>query len=324
MKVSDLMLDLATGDSSVHDAFIQEAAGKVAVSNAIFQAAYKISELPVGSAETYDFVQEAAEVGLPTDPKKARGLACASVNQELAAFYDLVVATAKKVKEATEKSMKLILAAGKKYNISADSGDFENSFVKPLCAAIGKDKGKMSFDKKQFLKGKFSAKIASNYAKGMCCLLAAYGVNIEDSVKNTSSLKSACGCNQSVTSLSDVESNLSNGGKLIAFDNIVSQDSHYTDSVKASDVCDLAMGIYDVLNISKAVIAAASTSAKKTAKLEIDKLCASDAGKDKKISRAAESINDDIKTWTANVTSVTDSIVKGYCDSVSTLTEAMN
>ena len=44
MKVSDLMLDLATGDSSVHDAFIQEAAGKVAVSNAIFQAAYKISE----------------------------------------------------------------------------------------------------------------------------------------------------------------------------------------------------------------------------------------------------------------------------------------
>ena len=84
------------------------------------------------------------------------------------------------------------------------------------------------------------------------------------------------------------------------------------------------MGIYDVLNISKGVIAAASTSAKKTAKLEIDKLCASDAGKDKKISRAAESINDDIKTWTANVTSVTDSIVKGYCDSVSTLTEAMN
>ena len=38
VKVSDIMLDLATGDASVHDAYIQEAMGQVKVSAAIYNA----------------------------------------------------------------------------------------------------------------------------------------------------------------------------------------------------------------------------------------------------------------------------------------------
>ena len=45
MKVSDLMLDMSTGNASIEDAYIQEAFHKIKVSSGIFQAAYDISEL---------------------------------------------------------------------------------------------------------------------------------------------------------------------------------------------------------------------------------------------------------------------------------------
>ena len=83
MKVSDLILDMATGDASAEDVHIQEALGRINVSSSIFEAAYNISELP---SEDISFVQEAADKqGLPTDKEGSVGVSVEAVNQELEA-----------------------------------------------------------------------------------------------------------------------------------------------------------------------------------------------------------------------------------------------
>ena len=78
MKVSDIMLDLATGDASVHDAYIQEAMGQVKVSAAIYNAAKQIALLD--DSERSQIVQEAAEAGLPYDRENSIRLMYGSVD----------------------------------------------------------------------------------------------------------------------------------------------------------------------------------------------------------------------------------------------------
>ena len=46
MKYSEMMINMACGDASKTDAYIQEAVGKINVANAIFALEYKISQLP--------------------------------------------------------------------------------------------------------------------------------------------------------------------------------------------------------------------------------------------------------------------------------------
>lgn len=62
MKVSDIKLDLATGDASIDDAYIMESVGKVKVSSAIFDAADKLYDLPNMNLtrEELQTIQEAA------------------------------------------------------------------------------------------------------------------------------------------------------------------------------------------------------------------------------------------------------------------------
>lgn len=81
MKVSDIMLDLATGDASVHDAYIQEAMGQVNVSAAIYNAAKQISDCT--DSERSQIVQEAADAGLPSDKEGSIALVYESVQNEL-------------------------------------------------------------------------------------------------------------------------------------------------------------------------------------------------------------------------------------------------
>ena len=84
MKVSDIMLDLETGDASVHDAYVQEAMGQVNVSAAIYDAAKNIASLE--PSEMTEVIQEAAtNAGLPTDREKAIELMYEAVERELIA-----------------------------------------------------------------------------------------------------------------------------------------------------------------------------------------------------------------------------------------------
>lgn len=81
IKVEDIMLDLATGDASHYDAYIQEAMGQVNVSAAIYEAAYEIAE---SNGEMDTVVQEACvEAGLPTNKEDAIELVYESCSREL-------------------------------------------------------------------------------------------------------------------------------------------------------------------------------------------------------------------------------------------------
>ena len=84
MKVSDIMLDLETGDASVHDAYVQESMGQVKVSAAIYDAAKKIALLE--PSEMTEVIQEAAtNAGLPTDRENAINVMYEAAEKELIA-----------------------------------------------------------------------------------------------------------------------------------------------------------------------------------------------------------------------------------------------
>lgn len=328
MKVSDILLDLATGDASMTDAFIQEACGKIEVSKALFDAAYKISELPKGD---FLVIQEAADAGLPTDQEGAAKLASESIQQGMVGFYDLLVETAKKIKEASMKDMKLVIALGKKFGIENNPSDFIKSFATPLSKAIVDDNGgKIKLDDKRFLKGRFANKICSSYLKGIVQLMFAYGIDIsnvfDDNVIDYQfEISKKMYTFVKPSSLKGVDGYLSAGGKLIKVEKIADKDSHYTDTVKASDIRDLIISLYCVISVSDAVIKiAGNKTAKKEAVSTITDLCEKENGAEKKVAKTIVSIGDEITKWKDNVEAVTSAITKTYADSIYSLYEAIS
>ena len=316
MKFSDLMLDMATGDASPHDVYIQEAVGKINVSTAIFDAAYKISELP--EEGRFAIVQEAADAGLPTDQEGACTLACESVKQSMAAFYDLLVSTAKKIKQSVEKDMKALSAIGKKYGVS--SGEDFKSFVANLAKAIVADNGKkLTLPDKRFLKAKYSDDIADCYGAGMANFLSAYGVSVGNTI-----LADEYNAKKDVNSFKSIKKNFSYGGKCINFDKTVNKEKHYTNGVTASDITSLGEALFTIYHVSKTVIDnAGSSSAKKSSMSLINGLCDKEDCGGKKVSKTLEQINEGIKDWTANVTTLTDITTKAFTDSIYALSSAV-
>lgn len=311
-KVSDLILDMETGDACLEDAYIAEAKGKIGVSHAIFEAAYKISELPEDG--NFVIVQEAAEAGVPNTIEGAVKTASSAVAHELSAFLDECVATAKKVKASAEKDLKALIAIGKKVGVNADSSssNFEGDFAEPLGKAVV-GKGRMDLSDKKFLRSKNTVKIAKGYAKGMAYIMSAFGLSISDAFN--SSIKSFVGFDGStrgsVESLKALESRLSDGGRALS----VSADAE-TDSIKARDISDLAMALYTVANIATAVISAGK--GKKNAESVINSLCGDDCD-GKKVSRTCEAINSDIKKYAQDLQDIGNAISTGYTNSVYTL-----
>ena len=324
MKVSDIIIDMATGDASMRDAYIQEAAGKVEVATAVFEAAYKISELPAGD---FMIVQEAAEEGLPTDQGSACDLACDSVKQAMSGFYDMLVETAKKIKESATKDMKLVIAMAKKFGISNNVSNFATAFANPLGKSVENAAGgRVELNDKRFLKGKFSIKLADSYVKGVTSLLLAYGINVTDVfsdpvIAKEIEKKVAKGTPESFKGVAGF---LSDGGKLIKIEKITDKDGHYTDSVKGSDIADLAISLYIVIAVSDAVVkTAGNKSAKATAMAGINALCEKEDCGDKKVSKSIVAIGDDITKWKDSVEAITTAITKTYTDSIYTLYETI-
>lgn len=98
MKFSDLMLDLATGDASPYDAYIEEAIGRINVSAAMFDANTKIMEAAEQNLSS-ELIQEAAEdCGLPTTYQEAKVVCCQACKEITATIPALCKAIAKKLK----------------------------------------------------------------------------------------------------------------------------------------------------------------------------------------------------------------------------------
>ena len=316
-KLSDLMLDMETGDACMEDVYIASAKGKINVSHAIFESAYKNYELP-DDGQFVCYVESAQE-GIPTDSAKAAGTACAAVGHELGAFLDATVEVAKKVKSAAEKDLKTLIAVGKKVGVTM-SDNFEGGFAEPLGKAIVSGR-RMDLSAKKFMKSRHSCRIAKCYAKGMVNILAAYGISISGDLNAT--VKDFTGCGDvrgSVNSLKDVESKLSDGGRAL---NTHGSDGERgtTDSIKAGDITDMAMAVYTCANVADAVIKACGGSAKKNAIAMVNSFCNDGSGK---ISRTVEAINGDIQKYMANLEAIGKAISTGFTDGVYALMETIS
>lgn len=315
-KLSDLMLDMETGDACLEDAYIAEAKGKINVSHAIFEAAYKNYELP-DDGQFVCYVESDQE-GIPTKSEKAAGLSCAAVGQELGAFLDATIEVARKVKASSEKDLKTLIAAGKKVGVNM-SENFEGGFAAPLGKAIVVN-GRLSLNNSKFIKSRNACKIAKAYTKGMINICAAFGVNISGDINAL--IKNFTGAGDvkgTIDSLKALESKLNDGGKALSIGDAAEGT---VDSIKAGDVTDLAMSIYCVANVADVVIKNCSGTKKDTVAM-INKFCGEDC-KDGKVSRTCEAINGDIQRYMGNLESIGKAIASGFTDSVYALMETIS
>lgn len=325
MKVSDLMLDLATGDASMHDVYIQEAYGKINVCSAVYQATSKIAELPKGE---FEIIQEAADAGLPTDAEGACTMSCEAVKESLGAFYDLISASAKAVKQSCEKDLKLFTTIGKKYGVTyGGDGTFTEKFAKPLVAAIFQEAGgkKISLGDKKFFKGSYAFGIAESYCEGMVSYAAALGVNVTGLAGNPE-FKGLMGGYHECKIASDfkqVSKWMTVAGKNIKFDKTVDKNRHYVADVKQQDLLDLIVALYVMISVSDVIIKSCGKSSKKTVTAHLDKLCEADCS-NKKITKSIDKIGSNVKEWGEDVTNIVNNIKKAFSDSTFSFIETLN
>lgn len=317
MTITELMLDIASGDASEDDVHVQECLGHINISAREFAAAYSISEYP-GDLPSI-IVESAAKANLPTNKGEAKEVANTAVIQGLSAFYNLMIATAKKVRAATERELRAYAALGKKYGINFDKHNFLTGFLNPLCAAVEKDGLLGKLDDRSFIKGKYAARMVENYGKGMANLMSGYGLSIDnvfgDSVV-AMIIRSSYSGKRTIKDLRDVESNMSTGGKQLNFDKTLDKKTHYQDYVKIVDFKMLAISIYALSKISETIIVTlGNASTKKTAMDNIKKLFNEASDGNKRVVRSVESISDGTKEWSDNLNKLTTNMTGAFTDS---------
>lgn len=317
MTTTELMLDIASGDASTDDAMMQECLGHINISAREFAAAYSISEYP---DDLPSIIVEAAEnAKLPTNKDEAKEVANTAVIQGLSAFYNLMIATAKKVRASTERELRAYVALGKKYGISFDKHNFLTGFLNPLCSAVEKDGLLGKLDDRSFIKGKYAARMVENYGKGMANLMSGYGLSIDnvfgDSVVGLIVRNNFSG-KKTIKDLRDVESNMSTGGKQLNFDKTLDKKTHYQDYVKIVDFKMLAISIFALSQISEVILTTLGNAAtKKSAMNNMKKLFDEASNGNKRVVRSVESISDGTKEWSDNLSKLATNMTGAFTDS---------
>ena len=340
MKFSDLMLDMATGDASIYDAYIQEAVGKINVSHAYFEAAYKLTELPEG--EDFLIVQEAADAGLPTNAAGATGVANEAVVQELNAFFDLIIATAKKVKQSADKDFKALVGLGKGMGVSVGDGGSVRTFAENLANGVVNGRGKnagssvlrmhagsIELGSRKFLAAMYMKKLTKKYAQGMARYMNAFGMSIADAFNNDAIKAYVGGAPAGAkegSGLHGVASSIAAGtGQIIDKSNTTDHGNKYRTNIAAKDIVDLVMCVYVVRVISDAVIqVGGSKGVKKNVSAKIGAAMAAGGKGKKSVSVVAHDLDENIKFATGKMDDVVKNIVTGYTDSVYALVEISN
>ena len=317
MTITELMLDMASGDASEDDVHVQECLGHINISAREFAAAYSISEYP-GDLPSI-IVESASKANLPTNKGEAKEVANTAVIQGLSAFYNLMIATAKKVRAATERELRAYIALGKKYGINFDKHNFLTGFLNPLCSAVEKDGLLGKLNDRSFIKGKYAARMVENYGKGMANLMSGYGLSIDnvfgDSVVGLIVRNNFSG-KKTIKDLRDVESNMSTGGKQLNFDKTLDKKTHYQDYVKIVDFKMLAISVYALSKISESIIVTlGNASTKKTAMDNIKKLFNESSDGNRRVVRSVESISDGTKEWSDNLNKLTTNMTGAFTDS---------
>lgn len=326
MKFTDLMLDKATGDASGYDVIIEYDKGRVDVSNAVFEACCKVEALVDAGAFDNDFIQEAADAGLPADKSDAVAQASAAASTGVEAFYDLVVDTAKKIKEDVGKDWKAIAALAKKNGMPvsevSNEGFFEK-FATPLAAKLTGGKS-LHLSGKAMPTANFSRNFTSNYCNGIAKILSAYGISMEcdcpvtknfvgDLSKNVPCADTSDSCAQQCAQA------INHGAKIIKGEGVFSKTANAT----VKDIANYITAVYVLKGFAEMVVKrAGSASARKTA---IAKMTAMMNDTNKKgVSHASKNIMKTTSSKAAAIKSASEDTVKTFSDALYAITEAIN
>lgn len=185
IKVSDIMLDLGSGDACVNDVYVEQAIGQVNVSSAIFTAceAFAESYADLDDSERENVVQEAANAGLPTTPEGAVDCAYEALSNALIGTFRHFHSESAIVQEAFTGAtcpMKGIVAIAKK--LGADPEKLKGVACDPASAkTIANALGKVKLAKgKRFVKAGAIKKITQKWINGTSLVLNAYCTDTSD------------------------------------------------------------------------------------------------------------------------------------------------
>jgi hypothetical protein len=179
IKISDIMLDLATGDASVNDAYIQEAMGQVNVSSAIYE--YAVQTASLNDAEREQIVQEAAAAGLPSSEEGALNLVYESVQNELLGTCRHLYMEMAKIDERATKATTpyaALNAMAKKFGCESTlDGSLE--YAMEFAASVIKGDDITLADGTKFCKGSSAKKLTANLIQGVGLILNALCVDTD-------------------------------------------------------------------------------------------------------------------------------------------------
>ena len=251
MKVSDIMLDLATGDASQYDAYIQEAVGQVRVSAAYFDAGMGIASL--SDSEREQVVQESAfvESGLPSEKEDAIDLVYESVQRELVGTCRHLYMEAAKIAERADKATSpycAMNAIGKSCGVEHPfDGSMEYVLEYATKTVDSKTEGK-DVKEGRFLTSKAAKTYTKAVVKAMCSMATAFGIDCSslcESDKVTAAVgKIGCKPNTKGITLATIASDLED-----AYDKVkdlkFSESDYTTKQTKANEAtvnaCDFAL-----------------------------------------------------------------------------------
>lgn len=250
MKVSDIMLDLATGDASQYDAYIQEAVGQVRVSAAYFDAGMGIASLSDSDRE--QIVQESAfvESGLPSEKEDAIDLVYEAVQRELIGTCRHLYMEAAKIAERADKATSPYCAMNAIGKSCGVEHPFDGSldYVMEYATKTVSDKE----EGKDVAEGRFlTAKAARNYTKAvvkaMCSMACAFGIDCSKLCDNERVKKVTgnlnCKPNEHPT-LESIASDLEDAYDKVK-DKKLGEDAYTTKQTKANEAtvkaCDFAL-----------------------------------------------------------------------------------
>lgn len=331
MKVSDIMLDLATGDASMHDAYIQEAMGQVKVSSALYDAGLAIAE--ADDSERESFVQEAADAGLPIDREGAITLINEAVERELIGTSRHIYSESAKGSSMISKDtspIKAINALGQHYGVKGSLKDVKAYAAAVATAAV--PKGKLSVHK--VIKAGAAKKATANLIQAYVLAANAFGISTED-VKNcpicstvTSSIASATprkdADGKADCSLSYITDTLKHATK---YTSKGITESDFTTEASKADIAGLITCYYAYGQISKNI---KSKFGEDGAKVEarIRKAVKAASGK---VSSAAGELNEKggdntslIVDFNKGLHDLAEQLLAAFNDSISSIMEAKN
>lgn len=318
MLFTDIMNDINSGDVNIHDVFAEEATQQINVAAAHFEYALRLAE---AEEATDDVVQEAAyDEGLPVKAyQEAADLACESVVKELTGLYGVVVSNAKKVKAATDRDLKAIVALGKKNGLSAaDAGaDFAKSYARPLAQALVREHGRgksLSFVSGVFPSARKTHDMTLAFGNGIARLATVFGISIsgaagDPTVKSQLSLGGTGG--EAAGDISALYKQVMKGTFFTKMS--YNGDQASSTSASVSDIADVITYLYVVNQISGAV--AANAGSAKKAENFVASLCKGEGSNMRKLA----AINDKAKGWAESINTAASAIVKVFSDAAAAL-----